>query len=233
MTIDSFLLRLDHVSKQYSSPDGSADISILQDVSLTLQAGDSLAILGPSGSGKSTLLNIIGAMDRPSSGAVYYQNRNIADLDENALASMRNQYVGFVFQAHHLLPQLSVWENVLLPNLPLGREEKQVTLRAERLLQRVNLSHRLHHRPAQLSGGECQRVAVVRSLINQPLLLLADEPTGSLDQKTAAELGELLLQLNQEENMACVIVTHSPALASRAQMVRQLVDGRLLTAEMS
>lgn len=224
------LLHLDHISKQYPSPDSRVQLTILQDISLSLQPGDALAILGPSGSGKSTLLNIIGAMDQPSSGAVYYEERDIAGLDENALAALRNRSVGFIFQAHHLLPQLSVWENVLLPNLPLGRDPHTVAQRAERLLRRVNLAHRLHHRPAQLSIGECQRAAVVRSLINRPLLLLADEPTGSLDQKSAAELGELLLELNQEENMACVLVTHSPALASRAHTVMQLTDGRLLPA---
>lgn len=221
------LLQLDHISKSYPSADGQTIIPILQDISLTMNEGDLLAVLGPSGSGKSTLLNIIGAMDRPTTGHVYYQSRDITKMDDDSLAAFRNQAVGFVFQSHYLLPQLTVLENVLLPNLPLKKDPQQVRMRAEQLLHRVGLSHRLHHRPAQLSGGECQRVAVVRSLINQPLLLLADEPTGSLDQKSAAELGQLLLELNQEEKMACLIVTHSLTLAQRVRWRVELIDGHL------
>jgi len=224
------LLRLEQICKQYPAPTGGIPITVLSSISLTMERGESLAVLGPSGSGKSTLLNLIGALDRPTSGAIYFKQRDITQLNDDALAAFRNQSIGFVFQAHYLLPQLSVLENVLLPNLPLRRDEQEVIARAEKLLQRVGLTHRLHHGPSQLSGGECQRVAVVRALINRPLLLLADEPTGSLDQKTAAELGRLLLELNQEEEMACILVTHSLALAHQAQSIYELVNGRLVLA---
>lgn len=223
------LLSLSHVAKRYPSPDGAAPITVLDDISLALDAGESVAIVGPSGSGKSTLLNIIGTLDHPTAGQVLLQGRDLAPLSDVELAAVRNRQVGFVFQAHFLLPQCSVFENVLLPALTAGNRsaDPAVIERARRLLDRVGLSGRLGHRPGQLSGGECQRVAVVRALINQPALLLADEPTGSLDHAAAAQLIGLLLELNREENVTLVLVTHALDLAARMRRVCELRNGKL------
>jgi len=220
------LLELDHLSKTYASPDGGAAVDVLRDVSLRLDAGEAVSIIGPSGSGKSTLLNIMGALDRPTMGTVRLDGRDLGSLTEKELAARRNRQIGFIFQLHHLLPQCTVLENVLLPTLT-GRTTATDRARAERLLERVCLKHRLGHRPGQLSGGECQRVAVVRALINEPKLLLADEPTGSLDHSAATNLGHLLLELNKEEGVALVLVTHSLELAKRLPRTVELRDGIL------
>ncbi|MEI8387350.1 MAG: ABC transporter ATP-binding protein [Verrucomicrobiota bacterium] len=220
------LLELDHLTKTYASPDGGAAVDVLRDVSLRLDAGEAVSIIGPSGSGKSTLLNIMGALDRPTMGAVRLDGRDLGGFKEEELAAMRNKQIGFIFQLHHLLPQCTVLENVLLPTLT-GRTTAADRARAERLLERVGLKHRLGHRPGQLSGGECQRVAVVRALINEPKLLLADEPTGSLDHSAATNLGHLLLELNKEEGVALVLVTHSLELAKRLPRTVELRDGIL------
>ena len=188
------LIELDHLSKTYASPDGGPAVDVLRDVSLRIDSGEAVSVIGPSGSGKSTLLNIMGALDRPTTGSVRLDVRDLAGLAEKELAAIRNRQIGFIFQLHHLLPQCSVLENVLLPTLT-GRTTTADRTRAERLLERVGLKLRLGHRPGQLSGGECQRVAVVRALINRPKLLLADEPTGSLDHATATDLAHLLLEL--------------------------------------
>jgi len=215
------LLELTHVSKSYAAP----PVTVLRDINLQLAAGDALAIVGPSGSGKSTLLNIIGALDVPTRGRVVLDGRELSALDESALAAIRNRQIGFVFQLHHLLPQCTVLENVLIPTLTGPADGAQE--RAVRLLGRVGLQDRLTHRPGQLSGGECQRVAVVRALINQPKLLLADEPTGSLDHASAVNLGRLLRELNKEEGVALIVVTHSLELAKSLPRVRELRDGVL------
>ena len=220
------LIELDHLSKTYASPDGGPAVDVLRDVSLRIDSGEAVSVIGPSGSGKSTLLNIMGALDRPTTGSVRLDGRDLAGLAEKELAAIRNRQIGFIFQLHHLLPQCSVLENVLLPTLT-GRTTTADRTRAERLLERVGLSHRLGHRPGQLSGGECQRVAVVRSLINRPKLLLADEPTGSLDHAAATNLGHLLLELNKEEGVALVLVTHSGELAGQLPRTVELRDGRL------
>jgi ABC-type lipoprotein export system ATPase subunit len=220
------LLELDHLTKTYASPDGGPAVDVLRDVSLRLDAGEAVSIIGPSGSGKSTLLNIMGALDRPTMGTVRLDGRDLGSLTEKELAAMRNKQIGFIFQLHHLLPQCTVLENVLLPTLT-GRTTAADRARAERLLERVSLKHRLGHRPGQLSGGECQRVAVVRALINEPKLLLADEPTGSLDHSAATNLGHLLLELNKEEGVALVLVTHSLELAKRLPRTVELRDGIL------
>ena len=204
----------------------AARVEVLQDATLQVLRGASVAITGPSGSGKSTLLNILGTLDRPDSGRVTLDGQDLLALGERQLAAVRNRRIGFVFQLHHLLPQLSVLENVLVPTLVVGAPEAEE--RARRLLDRVGLSHRLDHRPAQLSGGECQRVAVVRALVNRPKLLLADEPTGSLDRSGAENLAELLVELNREEGTALVVVTHSVPLARRMDRVLDLRDGRLV-----
>ena len=220
------LLKLDHLSKTYASPDGGPAVHVLRDVSLRLDAGEAVSIVGPSGSGKSTLLNIMGALDRPTTGTVHLNGHDLGGLTEKELSAIRNRQIGFVFQLHHLLPQCTVLENVLIPTLT-DRTTADDRPRAERLLDRVGLKHRLGHRPGQLSGGECQRVAVVRALINRPKLLLADEPTGSLDHAAATNLGHLLLDLNKEEGVALVLVTHSLELAGRLPRTIELCDGNL------
>ena len=225
------LLKLESVSKTYDSPDRGAPIKILNSISLELRAGESLAIVGPSGSGKSTLLQIAGTLDRPTAGRVLLAGQDLNQLADDELAAVRNRQLGFVFQFHYLLPQCTVLENVLVPTLAKksakSSECEPASTRATRLLKRVGLGQRVSHRPGQLSGGERQRVAVVRALINQPELLLADEPTGALDHASAQELGRLLLELNREEKVALVLVTHASELANRMGRVLQLTDGRL------
>ena len=225
------MLELTRVSKNYASPDGGPPVSVLKNVDLHLAAGEALAIIGPSGSGKSTLLNIMGALDHPSAGQVRLDGRELGSLSELELASVRNRSIGFVFQLHHLLPQCTVLENVLVPTLtePAALQTDAALKRAEELLKWVDLAPRLSHRPGQLSGGERQRVAVVRALINRPKLLLADEPTGSLDHGTAVKLVELLAELNKKEGVALVLVTHSLELAHRLPRVLELREGSLRT----
>jgi len=217
------LIELAHVQKTYDTPSGS----VLRDVNFQLAAGDAVAIVGPSGSGKSTLLNLIGALDQPTHGTVRFEGRDLAGLKTNELAQVRNRCIGFIFQLHHLLPQCTILENVLIPTLANSSASNTAATvqRAERLLDRVGLKSRLNYRPRQLSGGERQRTAVVRALINQPKLLLADEPTGSLDQAGAENLTQLLQELNQEERVALVVVTHSRELAGRMKRVFELHDG--------
>jgi len=213
------LLELSHVAKSYGT------VEVLKEVNLQLAAGEPIAIIGPSGSGKSTLLNIMGALDVPTRGTMSLDGRDLSHLTEKELAGIRNRQIGFIFQLHHLLPQCTVLENVLIPTLASPNSDRQD--RAEQLLDRIGLKHRLTHRPGQLSGGECQRVAVVRALINQPKLLLADEPTGSLDHAAATNLGQLLGELNKEEGVALVLVTHSLELARQMPRVLELRDGEL------
>jgi predicted ABC-type transport system involved in lysophospholipase L1 biosynthesis ATPase subunit len=204
---------------------------VLRGVSLELGAGRSVAIVGPSGSGKSTLLNIMGALDHPTSGTVEIAGRSPAGMGDDALARLRNETVGFVFQRHLLLPPCSVLENALVPALATRREATaEQVARARSLLAQVGLGDRLDHRPAELSGGECQRVAVVRALANRPSVLLADEPTGSLDEATASDLMDLLARLNREEGVALVVVTHALHLARRMDRVLRLHEGRLEAA---
>ena len=222
------VLKLTGVGKSYPTA-ASGELSILRGVNLELGAGESIAIIGPSGSGKSTLLNIIGTLDRPSQGAVWLNGRDLTSLDDLALAEVRNREIGFIFQAHHLLPQCSVLENVLVPTLASTDRQVRESApeRARALLERVGLSGRLDHRPGQFSGGEKQRVAVVRSLINRPKLLLADEPTGALDQASAGNLAKLLTELNREEQVTLVVVTHSLELARTLDKVFELRDQTL------
>lgn len=226
------LLQLTNISKRYDTI-GAADNApappVLRDINLQVTAGESLSIVGPSGSGKSTLLHIIGTLDTPTSGSVMLDGQAITQLDDDALAHVRNTQIGFIFQAHHLLPQCSVLENVLIPTLVTGNAAAARD-RAKQLLDRVGLSHRLTHRPSQLSGGEQQRVAVVRALINEPKLLLADEPTGALDKTAAENLTTLLLELNQEEGVTLIAVTHALSLASQMGRVLELDGGAIKEA---
>lgn len=222
-------LKLEDVSKSYDSVMDGPPVQVLEAINLAIEQGESAAITGPSGSGKSTLLNIIGTLDGPTRGRVLLRNHDLARLNEVELAGVRNRQIGFVFQAHHLLPQCTVLENVLVPTLVAPEADRETAPeRARRLLDRVGLGGRLDHRPGQLSGGERQRVAVVRALINQPELLLADEPTGALDRAAAEELTRLLIELNREEKVTLILVTHAPDLAARMQRVFRLQDGRLV-----
>src|SRR5437667_39673 len=227
--MSSTLLKLSDVSKRYESPTGTEAVPVLREVTLEIQRGESVAIVGPSGSGKSTLLNIMGTLDRPSSGQVLLDGQELSRLDDIQLAAVRNRGIGFIFQSHHLLPQCTVLENVLVPTLPTkdAALRNGAAVRARRLLEKVGLGARLTHRPGQLSGGERQRVAVVRALINQPKLLLADEPTGALDRASAQNLADLLVQLNQEEGVTLIVVTHALDLAKRMSLVLELRDGWL------
>ena len=218
------LLELNGVSKDYG------DVGVLRDVNLRLDGAEAIAIAGPSGSGKSTLLNIIGTLDRPTSGAVFFDGDDLLRLSADEIATMRNRKIGFVFQLHHLLPQCTILENVLIPTLAAaakGRND-EANSRAQRLLDRVGLGAHKSQRPGQLSGGERQRAAIVRALINQPRLLLADEPTGSLDRASAENLRELLIELNRDEGVALIVVTHSMELARGLDRIYEMRDGSLV-----
>jgi ABC-type lipoprotein export system ATPase subunit len=224
------LIELKDVSKRYASASGGAAVSVLNSVSLTLHEGESVAIVGPSGCGKSTLLNVLGTLDEPDQGEVLLQGKSLRGASAAQLAALRSEKMGFIFQMHHLLPQCSVLENVLVPALALkGADLGAARKRAEHLLDTVGLAERLNWRPAQLSGGERQRVAVVRALINQPRLILADEPTGALDEANAATLTDLLLTLQRESGVALVLVTHHPAQAARMGRTLMLREGTLVT----
>lgn len=217
------VLALEDVHRSYPSPDGREGIEVLRGVNLEVAAGESVAVTGPSGSGKTTLLAVMGLLDSPTRGRILLDGADPAGLSGRERARIRALRVGFVFQSHHLLPQCTVWENVLVPTLavPRGRGAGDAPPagnpadRARRLLARVGLADRLGHRPGELSGGECLRAAVARALINGPAVLLADEPTGSLDADTAERLAGLLVEINREEGVSLVVVTHSAALADR------------------
>lgn len=223
------IVELDKISKNYQNPGTTIKQEVLKELSLIVNKGDSIAVIGPSGSGKSTLLNIIGTLDIPSSGIVKLNGNEINKLNENQLAEIRNTHIGFVFQMHHLLPQLSLIENVLIPTIPNKNKTKQNTIygRAKDLFDSVGLADKIHKRPGHLSGGECQRATVIRALINEPELILADEPTGSLDKESAEQMGELLSEINNKHQVAMIVVTHSQELANKMDVVYELVDGKL------
>ena len=223
------MLELVNVAKKYESPGDKQGLCVLKDISLKVESGRSLVIVGPSGSGKSTLLNIMGALDHPSSGQVLFDGRDLASMSEPELARIRNKEIGFVFQLHHLLPQCTMLENVLVPTLADKKRSsiKELRDRAVQLLQRVGLEKFILYRPGELSGGQRQRVAVVRALINNPKLLLADEPTGSLDKDSSENIADLLVELNRSEKVTLVVVTHSLNLAERMGWVMELSDGLL------
>jgi lipoprotein-releasing system ATP-binding protein len=219
-------LIVDNVAKEYSTP--AEPLRILSGVSLSLRRGENLAILGPSGSGKSTLLSILGTLEPPTSGSVRLAGKDPFTLGEAELAAFRRDNIGFVFQEHHLLPQCTVLENVLVPFLADGSAGEEDQRRATELLTRVGLAERLTHRPAELSGGERQRVAIARALVREPLLLLADEPTGNLDRTTAHSIASLLLELQVERKAILVVVTHSEAMAASLQRRKEIDSGRLV-----
>ena len=219
-------LRVDHLTKEF--PTRGEPLVILRDLTLALSGSDNVAILGPSGCGKSTLLHLVGGLDQPTSGTITLDGENPHELNERELAHFRNRNIGFIFQDHHLLPQLSVLENVLTPAIAEGKPSAATVERANDLLYRVGLSDRLTHRPAELSGGERQRVGVARALIMQPKLLLADEPTGNLDRTNAQQIGQLLLDLQQQEGTLLMVVTHSLELAQMLSRRLELNEGQLV-----
>jgi len=219
------ILQLSGVSKSFRI--GSNTVEVLRDISLELKSGEALAVMGPSGSGKSTLLHLIGTLDSPSSGSVVFDGQNPFALSEPDLARFRNRRIGFVFQDHHLLPQYSLLENVLIPTTAFPGNKENGGMRASELLQRVGLSHRLHHLPAELSGGERQRAAIARALMLQPAILLCDEPTGNLDRSTAHSIADLVLDLHKKEENILIAVTHSIEFAERFPLRFELNEGRL------
>jgi lipoprotein-releasing system ATP-binding protein len=224
---DQPIVQIDTLSKSYPATAGRR-IEILKGIELTLADGDSLAVVGASGIGKSTLLQILGTLDRPDSGRMFFRGIDVFKLNHDRLAKFRNQSVGFVFQFHHLLAEFTAIENVMMPVLISGEHRDQAHVKAVQILERVGLGHRLEHRVTDLSGGEQQRVALARALILRPALLLADEPTGNLDKSTGRQIHKLLLELNQEMRMTLVIVTHNPDLAALMARRITIVDGALV-----
>jgi len=221
------LLQLKNISKGYGQIGTHSFRPVLKELNLEIEKGKKIAIIGPSGSGKTTLLNLIGALDLPDSGEVIFDGNNITGYSKKELAHFRNQNLGFVFQLHHLMPQLSLRENVLLPLLPQGKISKESKEWAEHLIKKVGIWEQRNQKPSEMSGGECQRTAVVRALINKPELILADEPTGALDEENANALSELLIQLSEEEKVTLVTVTHSSELAKKMNDKYLLRNGNL------
>lgn len=223
------LLQLQNISKGYGQLGTHSYRPVLNKLNLVLHGGEKVAIVGPSGSGKTTLLNLMGTLDLPDEGKINFEGKDITGFSKTELAAFRNRQLGFVFQLHHLLPQLTLWENVLLPLLPQGNKiSKEKKEWAEYLIQKVGIRDQRDQKPSQMSGGECQRTAVVRALINRPKLILADEPTGALDEDNAAALTELLINLSSDEGVTLVTVTHSIAMAEQMDKVYKLKNGELV-----
>jgi lipoprotein-releasing system ATP-binding protein len=223
------LLNLNNITKSYGNAEDNTNRTVLDKLCMEVEEGDSVALLGPSGSGKTTLLNMIGALDHPDTGSVIFKDKNITDLKGKDLDHFRNREIGFVFQNHHLLPQCTLIENVLIPTLVnTDKEQRDVKRReAEVLLKQVGIWEHKDKLPSKMSGGECQRAAVVRAMINQPSLLLADEPTGALDRLNVESMADLLIQLNKDKNLTLIIVTHSEKLASKMNKTYHLSDGKI------
>jgi ABC-type lipoprotein export system ATPase subunit len=222
------LLQLQNITKGYGEPGKHSYRAVLKELNFEIKQGDKVAIVGPSGSGKTTLLNLIGALDQPESGKVIFEGKDITGYSKIELATFRNKHLGFVFQLHHLMPQLSLWENVLLPLLPQGNKiSKEQKDWAEYLIKKVGIWEQRNQKPSEMSGGECQRTAVVRALINKPKLILADEPTGALDEENANALTDLLKKLSDEEGVTLVTVTHSAVLAEQMDKKFTLRKGTL------
>ena len=220
------ILQCRQLTKRYDQ--GGLDVEVLKGVNLTIDVGERVAIMGASGSGKSTLLHLLGGLEKASGGEVVLDGVNINQVSAAKLARLRNKSLGFIYQSHHLLGEFTVLENVAMPLLIGGEFVKQARVRAGELLQRVGLGHRIEHKPGELSGGERQRAAVARALINKPCLILADEPTGNLDSKTADQVYQLMLELNQELNVSFLVVTHDHELASRMGKVLHMEDGLIV-----
>ncbi len=222
----SNILQCRDLRKTYSQ--GDLNVEVLKGIDLTIQAGERVAIMGASGSGKSTLLHLLGGLENPSSGEVILAGKCLQKISAQQLSRLRNQALGFIYQFHHLLGEFTILENVAIPLLIANCSVRQAKEQAAALLQRVGLAHRLKHKPGELSGGERQRAAVARALINKPYCVLADEPTGNLDSKTAEQIYQLMLELNQELKVSFLIVTHDPELANRMDRVLQMEDGRIV-----
>ena len=224
---DSAIICCEQLSKKFH--DGKLDVTVLRELSLSIAAGEQVAIVGASGAGKSTLLHMLGGLERPSTGCVKWQGQSLETFSENQLSRMRNQMLGFVYQFHHLLPEFTALENVTMPLLLRKISIAQAQQLSQNMLDAVGLAHRYKHKLAELSGGERQRVAIARALVTQPKCVLADEPTGNLDAKTAQKIYELMIQLNRQSNTSFVIVTHDKQLAARMDRCIQLSDGSILS----
>ncbi len=224
--MNNTILTCRQLTKRYDQ--GGLDVEVLKGVDLSIQVGERVAIMGASGSGKSTLLHLLGGLDKATSGEVILSGTNLNNVSAIKLAKLRNSSLGFIYQSHHLLGEFTVLENVAMPLLIAGESIKQATIRATELLKRVGLGHRIEHKPGELSGGERQRAAVARALINKPGLVLADEPTGNLDSKTADQIYQLMLELNQELQVSFLVVTHDHELATRLGKVLHMEDGLIV-----
>ncbi len=222
----SDIIRIEALDKRYHWE--GEDLHILKGIDLAIEKGEMLAIVGPSGAGKSTILHIMGTLDRPTEGKVYFNGIDLFAQTEEALARFRNEKLGFVFQFHHLLPEFTALENAIMPALIQKMEKNEAIHRGEAILKEVGLSERMNHRPGELSGGEQQRVAVARALVLNPEVILADEPTGNLDTHTSDAVFSLLLRLNRERGITFVIVTHNEKLASQTDRIVRMVDGRIV-----
>ena len=222
------ILKLTDICKDYQQ--GKLPVRVLKNINLTVEKGEYLAIMGPSGSGKTTLMNLIGCLDVPTSGEYELDGRNLKDLNDDALAEIRNRHIGFVFQHFHLMPKMDAVENVALPLLYAGVPLKERRQRAEEALKAVGLEERMHFLPNQLSGGQCQRVAIARAMVGKPDLLLADEPTGALDTKSGAQIMEIFRKLS-EEGMTIIMITHEHSIAECADKIYHILDGELQTPE--
>ncbi len=225
MNHNSIILSVRSLAKDYILP--NEKIEVLKDINLEVTRGEIVAIVGPSGSGKSTLLNILGTLDLPTRGKIFFNSTDLSELNSDELARLRNRYIGFVFQFHHLLPEFNLIENVALPALIANSNRQESWLRAAALIEQMGLKERSRFRPDRLSGGERQRVAVARALINNPHLILADEPTGNLDTKNGEMLMKTFLKLREENNLTIILVTHNQAIATQADRIFNLIEGRL------
>jgi len=223
----STVLSCRNIKKSFDSESGNERLEVLQDVNLELQKGDLISIVGSSGSGKSTLLHILGGLDRPDSGELYWNNQSVFDYSQDKLAELRNLNVGFVFQFHHLMPEFTAIENVMMPALIKGESQKNASSRAEELLNEFGMGHRLQHRPSQLSGGEQQRVSMARALTNHPSIILADEPTGNLDEENTKIILDLLFRLREIESLSVVLITHEKEIAAQCDKTYLLQRGTL------